>query len=76
MAYIDQPNELEEDCNYISQGIFLEGTLSRLGLPIMMYYEVVIGSYDGYAGGNKTICLGDEVELGDTSFDTTNLTFL
>jgi hypothetical protein len=42
----------------------------------MMAYEVVAGNFDGYAGGNKTICLGDEVELGDTSFDTTNLAFL
>jgi len=42
----------------------------------MMYYEVVAGNFEGFAGGNKTICLGDEVELGDTSFDVTNLTFL
>ena len=41
----------------------------------MMNYEVVAGNFDGYAGGNKTICFGGEVELGDTSFDLSNLTF-
>ncbi len=75
LAMIENPNEDADNCGYVSEGVYLEGTFSRYGLPIMMNYNLPPCVFTGYAGGNKNICIGSSVRLGG-NFDTTDFTFL
>ena len=75
LAVINFPNEFVEKCDFVSDGIYLEGTLSGYGLPIMMNYDIIPCEFVGFAGGDKNICYGGEVILGG-NYDTTNFTFL
>ena len=74
LAMINEPNEAGEYCNFADEGIYLEGTQSGYGLPIMMNYNLAPCDFTGYAGGNKNLCVGSDIKLG-SNFDTTNLTF-
>ncbi len=74
LAVINYPNQLGDNCEFIKQGVFLEGKRCRLGLPIMMDYSVPPCNFSGYAGEDKTICSNESVMLGDLA-DTTGLDF-
>ncbi len=75
LAVIDKPNEAGKACNYIRDALYLEGGRCRRGLPVMMAYTVPPCDFTGYAGGNKTVCSGGSVLLGDNIQDSSNYTF-
>lgn len=74
LAVINYPNKDKLECNFVKHAIYLEGGQCRLGLPIMMDYNVPPCEFSGYAGEDKDICYGESVTLGDV-VDTTNLQF-
>ncbi len=74
LSVINFPNKLGKECNFVKKAIFLEGGCCRLGLPIMMNYDVPPCDFSGYAGDDKIVCTGEELKIGDVA-DTTNLKF-
>jgi hypothetical protein len=74
LAIINNPNLSADSCEFIANGIYLEGHKVRYGLPIMMNYNIPPCEFDGYAGGNRNVCYSSEVVLGG-NYDTANFTF-
>jgi hypothetical protein len=75
LGVIDSPNAAGDDCDFRSDGLYLEGKKSRYGLPIMLDYELPPCVYSGYAGNDKFVCKGSSVSIGATNVDLTDLSF-
>lgn len=75
LGIIDKPELKGLDCDFQLKGIYLEGARAGYGLPIMMNYTFPPCVYAGYAGGDKSVCVGNEIILGDVATDTANMTF-
>lgn len=75
LGVIEQPDSSATECNFNSEGVYLEGTFSGFGLPIMMDYTNAPCVFAGAAGGDIRTCTGNRIELGDTSFDNSTMSF-
>jgi gliding motility-associated-like protein len=81
VGVINNPNNIGLDCNYLSEGIFLEGGLSLAGLPSLMIIphsielEIEITGIDSICEGQNTVLSaggGSHYTWSSSANDTTN----
>ncbi|MFK8008304.1 MAG: gliding motility-associated C-terminal domain-containing protein [Saprospiraceae bacterium] len=69
LGVINNPNVLGLGCNYVNEGVYLDGKASWIGLPsfIQSYFVLANFSFDGFCPGNPTYFT---LEVADTGLDS------
>ena len=72
LGVIDNPNNLGTSCNFIHDAVYLDGKISKAGLPSLFYNK----SFQFFTGSvvDMSMCTGDSIYL-ENSYQTTSGTY-